>query len=148
MTTIHITVMGKPSPAGSKRGWAIKKGGVYTGKVAMQDACKKGKPHRKVVQDAARKAYNGKPLLTPLKMDITFFVQRPKNHSGKHGLKPSAPEFPTTRPDCLKLARHAEDSLTGIIYKDDSKIVTEIIRKRYASEYRTEITITEEFPLI
>ena len=40
--------------------------------------------------------------------------------------------YPITIPDCLKLGRAVEDSLSGIIYKDDSQVVDlGPVRKRY-----------------
>jgi Holliday junction resolvase RusA-like endonuclease len=44
-------------------------------------------------------------------------------------LKGSAPEWPVARPDALKLARAAEDALTGIVWADDAQIVVERLGK-------------------
>lgn len=39
---VDLTVGGRPAPQGSKRAFAIKKGGKFTGKVAMVESSKKG----------------------------------------------------------------------------------------------------------
>lgn len=50
----------------------------------------------------------------------------------------------------LKLARAAEDALTGILWRDDAQICDEVIRKRYGEPARVEIevrTLGESAPL-
>jgi Holliday junction resolvase RusA-like endonuclease len=49
--------------------------------------------------------------------------------------------YPTTKPDSLKLARGAEDSLTGIIYRDDAQVIDLNVKKRYGSPARVEIEV-------
>jgi Holliday junction resolvase RusA-like endonuclease len=56
-------------------------------------------------------------------------------------LKPNAPKYPTTRPDALKLARAAEDALTGIIWTDDAVTVDLTIKKRYGELPGVNITV-------
>jgi Holliday junction resolvase RusA-like endonuclease len=46
------------------------------------------------------------------------------------------------KPDVLKLARAVEDALTGILYRDDAQIVTEVLRKRYGDPPRVEIRLS------
>jgi Holliday junction resolvase RusA-like endonuclease len=36
-----------------------------------------------------------------------------------------------TRPDATKLWRPTEDALTGIVWRDDSQIIRQLVRKRY-----------------
>jgi len=138
---MRITVYGKASPAGSKTAGVSKSGKPY-----VRDSSKGSYEWKKSVAREAAAAMNGAPLFTEaLKVSLTFFVPRPKGHfgSGKNAnvLKASAPEFPTTKPDVLKLARAVEDGLTGIAYRDDSQIVVEHIRKCYGEPSRVEIEI-------
>lgn len=147
---ISFFIPGFPKPAGSKRGFAIKRGGVFTGKVAVIDACKTSRDWKSTVSAEAR-AHVGafhKLLDAPLKVSLTFQVLRPKGHfrTGKNAtmLRDSAPCFPAQRPDVLKLARAVEDALTGIIWRDDSQIVTERIAKRYADNPGCIVEISEE----
>jgi Holliday junction resolvase RusA-like endonuclease len=62
-------------------------------------------------------------------------VERPKAHygSGRNAdkLKDSAPAFPLGKPDVDKLSRGVMDALTGIIFRDDSCVVTKRASKRY-----------------
>ncbi len=74
---------------------------------------------------------------TALKVSITFRLTRPGGHWGKGKkagkLVPSAPKYPSGKPDIDKLARSTLDSLTGIVFDDDSRIVTLVLEKTYAT---------------
>lgn len=145
MTPITFIVRGIPKPAGSKRGFAIKKGGAYTGRVAIMDACKGSKDWKQDVKQAALAVAPEVRLMGPLAVEFAFTVSRPKGHygSGKNSavLKPTAPRYPTVKPDVLKLARGVEDALTGIIWGDDAQIVSEHLTKNYGPFPGVEITI-------
>jgi Holliday junction resolvase RusA-like endonuclease len=85
-------------------------------------------------------------LLTgPIALEITFVKPRPASHYGtgknRGVLKASAPLYPATRPDALKLARGVEDALSGVLYRDDAQIVTEYLLKRYGEPARCEIRV-------
>ena len=143
---ISFTVHGKPEPAGSKRAFPFKKRDGSLG-VSVSDANKNTKPWQAVVTATALDAMNGRELLRgPLSAMFKFYVSRPKSHygTGKNSevLKPSAPKYPVTRPDALKLCRGAEDALTGFLYGDDSQIVREVIEKYYGQP-RVEITVIQ-----
>lgn len=140
----QLTVYGTPAPAGSKRAFAIKRGGVPTGRIAISDASKRSRPWKDLISQAAGPVMGGRALLDcALAVSFTFYVRRPKGHYSKRGgLLPSAPPFPTVKPDVLKLARAVEDALSGVVYRDDSQIVTEHLVKRYGEPERVELTIT------
>jgi Holliday junction resolvase RusA-like endonuclease len=121
-------VPGVPAPGGSKKAF------IVNGKARLTDAAKGNKDWRASVAHAAREAYAGPVLEGPLFVSFIFYVVRPKSHTGKRGLLPSAPAFPTTRPDVLKLARSTEDALTGILWRDDSQTVHLIAMKRYGAQ--------------
>lgn len=156
---LSFTVLGKPQPAGSKRAFAIRKGGVPTGQIAVTDANKHAKSWQREVRDAAIDAIVAttdcdydyfQPLAGPVNLSLTFYVQRPKGHYGTgrnaDKLKDSAPSLPTTKPDALKLARGTEDALTGIVYRDDSQVVDLRVRKLYGVPERCEIRVFEYIP--
>lgn len=132
-TEIRFRVIGDPKPAGSKRAFQH----PHTKRIIVtDDSGKAGKSWRREIQDAAAEAMAGAPPLTgPLHVAMTFRVRRPKSHSGSgrnsDTLKPSAPRFPTTRPDVLKLARACEDAMSSIVYGDDAQIVVEPLCKLY-----------------
>lgn len=140
---IAFTVYGEAKPGGSKRAFR----NPHTGKIAMVDASgKPGKDWRRAVAEAGAEAMRGRPLLQgPLVVSMDFYRPRPKSHyrtgQNQHLLSAKAPRRPETRPDLLKLARLAEDSLTGIIWRDDAQIVSEFLRKFYDEPARLELTI-------
>jgi Holliday junction resolvase RusA-like endonuclease len=133
---VTFTVVGTPEPAGSKRAFPIKRGGQFTGRVAVTDANPRVKSWQGAVADAAAKAANGVYFEhEPVGLSLVFSMKRPAGHygSGRNAdkLKPSAPARPTVKPDALKLARAIEDALTGVVWRDDSQVVVEAIDKRY-----------------
>lgn len=142
--TISFFVAGIAKPAGSKRGFYIKK----LNRVIITDANPNSKDWKSDVKAEAMKAYSGEPLTCPLAVRFDFIVPRPKGHfrtgANSHLLRDSAPPFPTSKPDLLKLSRGCEDAMTSIIYKDDAQIVTEHLHKRYGNTPGVQITIAEE----
>lgn len=140
---ISFFVAGLPKPAGSKRGFFIPK----LNRVAIVDACKGSKDWKVDVKHEAQAKYSGDPWDCPIALRLTFFMPRPKGHfrTGKHAsmLRNSAPFYPLTKPDVLKLARGVEDALTGIIYKDDCLIVEEHLFKKYAHQPGVAVELTE-----
>ena len=111
----------------------------------ITDANKNAKPWKALVVSAALDAYQGPLLEGPLSMEIIEYRIRPQSHTGKRGLNKKGREtpYPTTAPDCLKIARAIEDSLSGVIYRDDSQIVRETIRKTWGDKEHTFVAIQE-----
>jgi Holliday junction resolvase RusA-like endonuclease len=73
----------------------------------------------------------------PVDVTIVFRIARPGGHWAKRGgVKPSAPTAPHSKPDIDKLARSTLDSLTGIVFDDDSRIVRLTLDKVYAAPGR------------
>lgn len=144
MTTIAFFVPGKPEPAGSKRAFVLK-GGAHPGRAIITDANKNSKNWKGDVTTAAQAAYQGEPLTGPIQLDITFTILRPKGHfgSGKNAdkLKDSAPAYPISKPDVLKLTRGAEDACTGVLWIDDAQIVAEHIFKVYGTRQGAHIEV-------
>lgn len=149
--TVKFTVYGIAQPAGSKRGFKNPR----TGGIIITDANKKAKPWQAIVANAAADAMIGgdpegqsrilevRPLLEgPLLLELTFWMPRPKGHFGAKGnVKPKSPRFPTVKPDVLKLARAVEDALTGIVWRDDSQVVSEVLQKSYGEPARCEVRV-------
>jgi Holliday junction resolvase RusA-like endonuclease len=139
---ITITVHGRPAPQGSKRAFAIRKGGVPTGKVAViESSHDRVKSWRQAVVEAALNARQSSPPLTgPLSVSAVFTMPRPKGHyrTGKlsHLIRDSAPCHPASMPDLSKLLRSTEDALTDAgIWADDSLVVNyTLLAKVYAGE--------------
>ena len=137
---IQLTVYGKAQPAGSKRGFKAKDGGVL-----IVDANPKSRDWKNAVSSEAAKLQLRELLDGPLAVRFVFYAPRPKGHFGTGRsigiLKATAPAYPTGRPDALKLSRAVEDALTGVVWRDDSQIVDECIAKRYGEPARVEITV-------
>lgn len=138
-------VPGIPQPGGSKRGFFVR----GLNRVVISDANPKAKDWKTSVAQVASEAAKGIEIMTgPLKVRMDFVWPRPKGHyrTGKHKgeIRDSAPQYHTVRPDAGKVARSTEDALTGILWRDDSQIVTEILTKRYGPIPGCTITVRPE----
>lgn len=142
-------IPGIPAPGGSKRGFALKKGGVYTGKIAMVDmGGQRNKDWRQACVLFADQNRPQEPFRGALRVDFVFVMPRPKYHfhtgKAKAGqLREDAPHWHTSKPDRTKLTRSTEDALRGIIFADDSQIVTGTTRKEYGAQPGCHIEIEE-----
>lgn len=134
---LELVVFGLAAPAGSKTAGATKGGRRY-----VRDSNPASREWKRTVAQAAGERMDRRGLLEgPLVLELVFYRPRPSAHYGKRGLRPSAPEFPTTRPDVLKLARAVEDALTGVVWRDDAAIVDERLAKRYGEPARVEVRV-------
>lgn len=138
-TVVH----GEAQPAGSKRAFVNPK----NGRAIVTDANSKAKPWKSQVAQVVGSVLAEHPEIGalwdgPIALELIFYRPRPASHygTGKNAgiLKPSAPAYPVGRPDALKLARGVEDALSGVLYRDDARIVDELLRKRWG-EARVEI---------
>lgn len=126
-------VPGIPRSGGSKRAFVNPK----TGRPIITEASNKAnKEWRSSVVHFAYNEYHGPLLDEPLRVTFEFHLVRPKGHFGtgrNAGVrKASAPPFPAGQPDATKLVRSTEDACTGILWKDDARIVEQIARKVYS----------------
>lgn len=131
---IVFTVLGSPKPAGSKRGFPIRRAGGKLG-VAIVDACAWSKNWKDVVKKTAMTVQEvGAFFYEPISLELRFSLRRPKHHLNSRGeVRGTAPKYKTTKPDVLKLARAVEDALTGIAWRDDAQIVHEKLSKNYTT---------------
>lgn len=140
---IRFVVYGHPEPSGSKKGFYNER----MKRTIITDANRNSRPWKNAVSATAAIVFSDQLLDGPLAVTMTFYQARPKGHYGtgrnSRNLKPSSPPFPIGAPDVLKLARGAEDALTGVIWTNDARIVDEHLSKRYGTPERVEITITE-----
>lgn len=137
---IAFTVFGEAKPGGSKRAFQ----NPHTGRIAVVDSSgKAGKDWRRAVTEAAAEAMGNRELYREaLVVSMIFYRPRPKAHLRVNGeVRDAAPRDPITRPDLLKLARLCEDALTGIVYHDDSCIVSEHLYKCYGEPARVYVSI-------
>lgn len=143
-STITITVYGEAQPAGSKRGFVIKDKNTGKQRAIITDANGKSRDWKTHVAQAAGEQYKGELLRGPIQVAMLFVKPRPKSHyTSKGTLTKSAPREWIGKPDVLKLSRGVEDALSGVVYADDSQIVTEVLQKRFGEPARCEIEIRE-----
>jgi Holliday junction resolvase RusA-like endonuclease len=129
---IRFTVAGTPVPGGSKKAWAH----PTTGRILVaDDSGARGREWRARVAAVAQQAWPDGPLEGPLVLTVTFHLARPKGHFGTgknaRNTRPSAPLYPANKPDTSKLVRALEDALTGVLWRDDSQVVTQHVAKRW-----------------
>jgi Holliday junction resolvase RusA-like endonuclease len=144
MIKIEFSVLGQPQTAGSKRGFYQPK----LKRVIITDDNKNSRSWKEQVASSARQVYDGPLLREALSMRLVFYRVRPKGHfksDGSFSKEGNARSTgPATRPDLLKLTRAVEDALKGIIYVDDSQIVSQTLRKRWGEPSRVDVMISEE----
>lgn len=143
---INFVVHGVAQPAGSKRAFHNAK----TGRTVVVDDAKGSRSWKTTVSEAALEHLPEEPLTGPIGLTLLFYMPRPKGHygSGRNAdkLKPSAPEWPTVKPDTTKLLRGVEDALTGLLWRDDAQIVHQVASKRYGHPARCEVYLEELVP--
>jgi Holliday junction resolvase RusA-like endonuclease len=130
---VKFFVPGIPATAGSKNAFRTK-----TGKIVMAPANKRQKPWMSHVANCALDHCTKQIIFGAAALCVTFILPRPISHYGtgknRSKLKLSAPRYPITKPDLTKLLRAAEDALKGILWRDDSQVVQQSVRKEYVSE--------------
>ena len=121
---LHLTVYGTPGPQGSK---------TRNAHGAMYESSAKVKPWREAVKTAALDALHHDDAWAALDgavwLDVQFSLRRPKHHygTGRNAgrLKPSAPPYPTGKPDLDKFVRSTQDALKDAgMLADDSVVAS------------------------
>lgn len=134
---IQFTVYGTPIQKGSARAFYIEK---LKRAVVTSDTRRGLKEWDRSIRDAAQK-YAGTLMLGPVHVSLSFVMPRPKS-------LPKRAQHHTKKPDIDKLSRTVLDALTGIIWKDDSQVITLTARKGYTFDPSdtpcVHISITEE----
>jgi len=142
LETIEFTVYCTPEPQGSNRAWVVpgKDGGKP--RAVVTSANKKLKPYRQELTRAAMAEMARLRLDTfdppagkhvPVKLELTFYVERPKSVSKKNRL------FPSVAPDLDKYTRSTCDSMKGVLWVDDGQVVDCHSRKLYGTPERVEV---------
>lgn len=115
---LEFFVAGRPAPQGSKR---------HVGNGIMVESSKAVAPWRTTVAWHAAQVHLGAPLDGALLVRLEFLMPRPTSLPKK-----KATPRHTKRPDVDKLTRAVNDALSGVIWRDDSQVVTQTVHKRYA----------------
>lgn len=144
MTEYHATIIGRPTPQGSKHAHTVRTRTGRTIAVMRESSGKHLAEWRKAITTQATQAPQrpSNAISHAVLLDATFYLLRPKSHYGtgknERKLKPGAPEYPTnrTRGDTSKLVRALEDALVTAGWLSDDSIITDIhARKRYIDRY-------------
>lgn len=139
---LRIAVRGIPAPGGSKSAFPLKRGGKYITKngrpiVRLVDDGKGNAAWKDVVRSHGAIAMRAQDLAEPMTgafvVIAEFIIKRPQSHLNSRGeLKPSAPRYPSVKPDVLKLMRSTEDALTKVVWADDAQVIRQSLAKDYA----------------
>lgn len=91
------------------------------------------------VRAVARDQVPTEPTLLPVRVDIAFYMKRPKAHfgTGRNAgkLKATAPRWHTTKPDRDNLDKAILDILTELGYwRDDCQVVCGLLTKSYPED--------------
>lgn len=117
--SVTFTVRGLPVPQGSSRAFAV------GGKARIVSTSAPLSAWRNAIAVAASREMGTDPLLDePLSVTATFMLPRPASIPKKR-------VYPAVKPDLDKLARALMDALTGVVWRDDSRVVEMSIDKRY-----------------
>ena len=124
MNSLTFVVYGLPAPQGSKRSM---------GNGVMIESSKAVAPWRQDVKHAALACRpHDWALDCPVAVSIVFRFKRPASHIGKKGLLGTAPLHMTSKlkGDLDKLCRSTFDAMSGVVYDDDSQVVSVTATKR------------------
>lgn len=136
--TIEFTIPGEPIAQGRPRA-----GKTRTGQTVIYDPAK-SRNYKQYIQLVARGYAPKKPMEGALSMTVKIYRPMLKNFSKKRRQEAEAGLYrPTTKPDNSNYIKGIEDALNGVIYKDDSQIVSSKIEKYYSENPRVEIRVEE-----
>jgi len=121
MAQLEIEVFGDPASQGSHS--------VIHGRIVQVNSAKHKRWRNAVAFAAMDLITDGWELLDePLELSVIFYLPRPKT---------ATRQFPAVMPDLDKLIRAVGDSLSGLVYVDDSRIISINAQKRYADDRGT-----------
>lgn len=126
--TLQFRVFGEAKPQGSMRAF-MRRGARFPIVTSDNPGLK---PWRQLVADGASRAVAALPpaerqlLLHGVRLTIAFYLPRPKS-------LPKRATAHTTKPDLDKLVRSCCDSLTQVVFRDDSQVCELVTAKHYAA---------------
>ena len=137
MAEIRFTVYGEPIAQGRPKFARVKN------HVVAYDPAK-SKNYKSRVLAAALEVKPEKPLEGPLALIVTIYRTIPKSFSKKKREQAISGYIrPTTKPDVSNICKGVEDALKGVIWRDDSQVVTMYASKYYDESPRVEICVKE-----
>lgn len=135
MFTVEGTPIGKGRPKFARRGNFVS---TYTPT--------KTRDYETLIADAAQKAMgSSEPLKTPVAAYIYITVPIPASYSKKRSEAClSGLERPCKKPDADNILKAYFDAMNGIVYEDDSQIVSIHATKRYGTVGMVEVLVKED----
>jgi Holliday junction resolvase RusA-like endonuclease len=125
---------GTPQPQGSAKAF------IRGNRAYVTSANPKMKPYRHTLTQVATEVLEKSscnapafPRPWPVELSVVWYLAKPKS-------TPKKVLMPTKKPDTDKLLRAVLDSLTGVVYEDDSQVVRVTAEKKYGIPERTEVT--------
>lgn len=135
---IEFAILGEPVAQGRPRA-----GKTRRGKTVLYDP-KKSRDFKTYVKLSASQHAPKNPLQGPIHLEVSIFRPIPKSFSKKKTAKAEARLLrPTTKPDSSNYVKLIEDALNGVIWKDDSQIVSLVVHKFYSQKPRVNIRVNE-----
>lgn len=132
---IEYQIEGTPRPQGSKR---------HVGNGIMVESSKHVKNWRAFAKLKASIAMHGHERIdkpNAVRLVVAFGFDRPQKHSTSKGLRANAPLYHTSAPDTDKLLRALLDSMTGVVFEDDSQVAVIDVRKYYLKAAQTSVRV-------
>lgn len=126
---IQFTAYGIPQPKGSTKSFVVK------GRAITTSANAKVKPWQEIVAYAAQTHRPPQIWVGGIRIRLHFYFLRPKSVSAK-----KRPHH-TVKPDVDKITRGVLDSLTGVIWADDSQVCSMTVCKSYGDSPSVEVQI-------
>jgi Holliday junction resolvase RusA-like endonuclease len=153
----RFEVLGEAKPQGSKSAFAVTRFDPVQGRrvpvmregrpvINQTDATKGTQSWRQDVAEAAALSYRPRWGLEVVEgavlVQLTFFRVRKASDFRKDGtLRDGAKLYPDTWYDLDKLARAALDSMTGIVFSNDSRVYTLPLKKRYGPQAKLTVVV-------
>ncbi len=119
--SVEFRVIGEPEPKGS---W-VPFINPRTGRTQMRPDNPRSTKWEHAVRLVASRVKPAQPLDCPVRLEVEFSLLRPEN--------PKFSDAPAARLDLDKLVRTVGDALTGLIYRDDSRITELVATKKFAT---------------
>lgn len=136
MQALTFTIFGEPTAQGRPRF------STAGGFVKTYDP-EKSRTYKQIVYSVISNIKPAKPYDCELVADITAYFKMPKSKSAKWKCQALAGLIrPAKKPDADNIAKIVLDSCNGILFRDDSQIVSLTVSKFYSEQPRVEAKIS------
>jgi Holliday junction resolvase RusA-like endonuclease len=96
-----------------------------------------------LVKSRAAEAMDGEPPAEgPVRLSVMVMLPIPASWSGKKQTAAASGNLrPTSKPDWDNFGKIASDGMNGIVYRDDSQIVSATVEKHYSINPRVDVLV-------